>query len=245
MIEITEAPQTPILPAQDFPEPVVVPHPSSTEEETVLAGEITALWLQHEDFRSALRNSKAETSKLREELGQRLTQMKEVLARPGRNGEWSSWLKQQQIPRATADRLVARHATSLNRDMNCLSESIIKPTEEEILKFVSATSSRVRKTLPGAINIYHFIGFISLLCGLESNETAEGILIPRPESAAPERAAVSAEIVNAGIGLPQSFSPASPASAPSPFVPPSHSDPSTAPAWSFSLALHPQFARLR
>jgi hypothetical protein len=58
--------------------------------------------------------------------------MKELLAKPGRDGQWSGFLRERNIPRATGDRLVARHQRSLNPDANRLSEPVSEPTEEEV-----------------------------------------------------------------------------------------------------------------
>jgi hypothetical protein len=176
--------------------------PKPSEEEIMLASEIEHLWGRHRNVQMSIQQDRDKVCSLRAELGQRLSQMKEVLARPGRNGQWSAWLKEHKIPRANADRLVAKHARSPNPDMNCLSESISEPTEDTIMKLVSQVSSRLRKTLPGATNIYHFIGSLASSLGLEPKETVGGLLVPRPESTAPESAATSAEILNAGIDLP-------------------------------------------
>ena len=200
MLEIEETIHVPEYADRAFLEIPALQNP--TEEETVLTGEIEHLWKQHRNVQISIQQDRENVSSLRAELGQRLSQMKEVLARPGRNGQWSAWLKEHKIPRANADRLVAKHARSPNPDMNCLSESISEPTEDTIMKLVSQVSSRLRKTLPGATNIYHFIGSLASSLGLEPKETVGGLLVPRPESAAPESAATSAEILNAGIDLP-------------------------------------------
>ena len=200
MLEIEETIHVPEYADRAFLEIPALQNP--TDEETVLTGEIEHLWKQHRNVQISIQQDRENVSSLRAELGQRLTQMKEVLARRGRNEQWSAWLKEQRIPRATADRLVANHERSLNPDLNCLTESIFEPTDEEIVRLVSAISSRVRKVLPGAITIYHFVGSLASSLGLEPKETVGGLLVPRPESAAPESAATSAEILNAGIDLP-------------------------------------------
>ncbi|WP_162601407.1 hypothetical protein [Occallatibacter savannae] len=42
-------------------------------------------------------------------LGHLLLLQKQKLSKLGRGGGWSAWLKQEGVPRATADRLVAEH----------------------------------------------------------------------------------------------------------------------------------------
>jgi hypothetical protein len=75
---------------------------------------------------------------LRAKLGEQLSEMKQMLAKPGRGGQWSSFLEERQIPRATADRLVARHLRSLDPDANRLSEPVSEPTEEEVQRLFIA-----------------------------------------------------------------------------------------------------------
>jgi hypothetical protein len=70
--------------------------------------------------------------------------MKEVLAKPGRNAEWSAFLREHNIPRATADRLVVRHQRDLNPDANCVTGAESEPPEEEVRKlFASVWHARV------------------------------------------------------------------------------------------------------
>jgi hypothetical protein len=42
---------------------------------------------------------------------------------PGRGGQWSGFLRDRGIPRATADRLAIRYQESLNPDANRISEA--------------------------------------------------------------------------------------------------------------------------
>ena len=50
----------------------------------------------------------------RADLSKRLHELKSVLSRPGRGGAWFSFLKEQSIPRSTADRLVNAHGKAIS-----------------------------------------------------------------------------------------------------------------------------------
>lgn len=87
--------------------------------------------------------------------------MKQVLARPGRNGQWSGWLKQSRISRATADRLVAKHERSLQPDSNCLTEQITEPSEQEMQNLFAKPAPKLRKVLRTPASVYHFIDLLA------------------------------------------------------------------------------------
>ncbi len=78
------------------------------QDESALTAEITELWQIHNDFKTSLRQQSQNLRSLRAELGKKLAEMKQMLARPGRSGKWSVWLKDHKIARATADRLVLK-----------------------------------------------------------------------------------------------------------------------------------------
>ena len=73
--------------------------------------------------------------------------MKQILAKPGRGGQWSSFLVERQIPRATADRLVARHLRSLDPNANCVTEDVSEPTEEEVQRLFTSVWPKLHRTL--------------------------------------------------------------------------------------------------
>src|ERR1700682_6463421 len=81
--------------------------PSATlESQNELGEEITNLWVAHANAKMAARATNVELRAIRAKLGEQLCRMKEVLAQPGRGGQWSGFLRNSKIPRATADRLV-------------------------------------------------------------------------------------------------------------------------------------------
>ncbi len=86
--------------------------PEDVEKETALTGEITKLWYSHEWSKSSLRRSRTELERLRDQLAERLNEYKSLLVRTGRNGKWMGFLREANIPRTTADRLVAKSQLS-------------------------------------------------------------------------------------------------------------------------------------
>jgi hypothetical protein len=110
-----------------------------------------------------------------------LHQMKELLARPGRNGQWSAWLKERAIPRATADRLALKYEQSLHPHANCLSESISEPTEDEIEKLCAKVFPKLRRVLRTQHSLYRFVELMtSTFDGVDHKMTEEGLLIVKP-----------------------------------------------------------------
>ena len=135
------------------------------------------------DFRASIKNETQKFRSLRDELGRHLSEMKQVLARPGRGGQWSSFLKEHKIPRATADRLVQKYERSPNPNVNRLIESIPEPTEEEIQKLFNAVWPRLRRVLTTPSSVYHFVSALASASEDPCFEVREdGILIPKPSA---------------------------------------------------------------
>jgi hypothetical protein len=122
------------------------------------------LWVAHGNAKIAARATNEELRALRAKLGEQLSEMKQRLAKPGRGGQWSSFLEERQIPRATADRLVARHLRSLNPDANLLTEPIAEPTEEEVQKLFTSVWSKLRRTLRSRQSLILFIDLLTAHC---------------------------------------------------------------------------------
>jgi hypothetical protein len=121
--------------------------PEIIESHNDLGEAITGLWMAHADARNRARSTNEELRALRAKLGEHLWEMKQILVKPGRGGQWSSFLEERQIPRATADRLVARHLRSVNPDVNCVIEEFSEPTDEEVQRLFVAVWPKLRRTL--------------------------------------------------------------------------------------------------
>lgn len=74
-----------------------------------LSGEIVSQWFQRKSLQREMTGLQAELSRMDGVLSGLLYEQKKRLCRLGRNGGWSRWLKQNHIPRATADRLTLEH----------------------------------------------------------------------------------------------------------------------------------------
>jgi hypothetical protein len=117
------------------------------EPQNALGEAITCLWAAHVIAKNTARATKAELHEIRLKLGEHLHEMKKLLAAPGRDGQWSGFLREHNIPRATADRLVARHQRSIDPDANLLTEPIPEPTEKEVETLFKSILPKLRRTL--------------------------------------------------------------------------------------------------
>jgi hypothetical protein len=157
------------------------PEPEPTaKDEAVLTAEIAELWRRHSDFKGSIKSQTENLRCLRAELGKRLSEMKQLLSRPGRNGQWSGWLKQNRISRATADRLVLQHERALHPDWNRLSEQITEPTEEEIQTLLDKVTPKLRLVMRTPLSAYKFIDLLSASVGLNRKETEGGFIVLKP-----------------------------------------------------------------
>lgn len=74
-----------------------------------LSGEIVNQWFQRKCIQREMNGLQAELSRMDGVLSGLLYEQKKKLSRLGRNGAWNGWLRQNNIPRSTADRLVLEH----------------------------------------------------------------------------------------------------------------------------------------
>jgi hypothetical protein len=119
---------------------------SGSETEQRLATQIGELWSIHAQAEAAAVQSKEHLSQIRHQLGERLCDVKKLVARPGRGGGWSAFLAAQGIPRATADRYVQQYQRTLHPDPNCLNESI-ESTELGVRRLFAAVWPRLRRVI--------------------------------------------------------------------------------------------------
>jgi hypothetical protein len=132
--------------------------PTLLHTETALTAEIARLWSIHKDGKAAARRSRAELKTLRQELGQRLHDMKALIARTGRNGGWAAYLRAQRLPLATADRYVSAHEALLNPPAdNLLNEELSEPLESEVRNSAQKLLPRLCRLLTTQEAVYHFV----------------------------------------------------------------------------------------
>jgi hypothetical protein len=165
----------PQAPAPDVPQP-----DGASPDEANLNAEITELWRLHTDYKGSIKNQTENLRSLRTELGKLLHQMKALLAKPGRGGQWSAWLKERQISRATADRLVTKYERSLNPELNCLNEAIPEPTEEQIQMLLNNVAPKLRRVLRTPASAYRFIDLLTSSFALDRKDTEEGFILQKP-----------------------------------------------------------------
>lgn len=151
-----------------------------TEAERKLATDINDLWSFHVHAQNAVATTRDELKAIRQRLGERLHEMKLLLARPGRNGQWPSFLQQHGIPRTTADRLVAGHKRSLAPEANCASGTFPTPTKQDIQRLLTSVWPRLAKTLTTPDSIFTFLHFVILRADIQHEYSDEGILMYCP-----------------------------------------------------------------
>ena len=161
--------------------PAAVPSEQlDTEAERKLTTDINDLWSVHVQAQNTVATTKDELKVIRQRLGERLHEMKKLLARPGRNGQWSSFLQQHGIPRSTADRLVAGRERSLAPETNRFSDAIPKPTKQDIQRLLTSVWPRLAKTLTTPDSIFTFLHFVILRADIPHEYSDEGIMMYRP-----------------------------------------------------------------
>ena len=145
--------------------------------EEAIAHDIACMWETHRSMQGSVKDSQAELHKLGKTLGEALFFMKLLLAKPGRNGKWSEFLREKKIPRTSGDRLVSAYERSVSPDANCTNGAIQPPTQEEVRKLCSAVWSRVGKKLATSESVYWFIRDLVLVSGARHEPREGGILV--------------------------------------------------------------------
>jgi hypothetical protein len=138
--------------------------PEPTDSQTEIGEAITNLWVAHAKAKIAARATNEELRALRGKLGEQLSEMKRLLAKPGCDGQWSGFLREHDIPRATADRLVGRHLRSLNPEENCFNEPVSEPTDEEVQKLFMAVWPKLGRTLRSQQSVDLFVSLLMAHC---------------------------------------------------------------------------------
>ena len=160
-----------------------------------MADEIRQLWAVHVNAKTTVKKTKADLKAILERLSERLYELKQLLARPGRNGQWSAWLKERKISRATADRLVQRYGANLP-GYESPHEAISNPSEDTAEKLAQSVWLRFRKTLATDEVVFQFIGCIAEISGVGHEQRAEGLVIFKPVPKAAEELPGSAPAID-------------------------------------------------
>ena len=133
--------------------------------------------------------------------------MKRLLAKPGRNGGWSSFLRSERIAKATADRLVRQRQESGGEQSNIVTEEVPQSGAPSVERLLTSLLPRLRGSLTTAESAYDFVvglvGAFGLACDpkddgmLIFNPSPKGLSAPVVEPAAVDQAAA---VANASVG---------------------------------------------
>jgi hypothetical protein len=146
--------------------------------ETQLAQQISDLWSDHARLSADQKATAKELRQIRATLAERLYEMKSLLSRPGRSGQWRSWLRQRHIPRSTADRLASRHGETQGiEDGNVPNGAIPNSPEDSAGKLAKSVWQRFRKTLATYEAVIQFIDQIAELSGVGHERREGGLMI--------------------------------------------------------------------
>jgi hypothetical protein len=157
--------------------------PDDAMIETQLAQEISTLWSDHVRLSTDRRATSKELRLIRMKLAERLHAMKSLLCRPdrGRASQWQGWLRQQGIPRSTADRLVARYDETLCRHSESMpSEEPSEPGPPTVEELAKGVWQRVGKFLSTGELVLRFIGCIAEISGVGHEQRDGGLVIFNP-----------------------------------------------------------------
>jgi hypothetical protein len=146
------------------------------QDEVYLASRIGKLWEVRRAHGDAINGEKARLHRVDGELGELLFHLKLTLAKTGRNGKWTAWLRENKVARASADRLVQRFESTLP-GFKSPHESDKEPTEADILKLSKAVWSRIHRVLTTDEAVVHFIRCIVIASGVAHEWREEGFVI--------------------------------------------------------------------
>lgn len=155
------------------------------ETEQKLADEIKHLWAVHVEAQTTVKKTKAELEAIRQQLGERLHEMKQLLARPGRNGRWPSFLRSQGIARPTAERLVRPHEAPVGPQPDSAGGQVGEPTDADVERFFDSYWFRMRKRHPTRQGAYDFLLWYVENLGLAHEVQVNGILVINPTADSP------------------------------------------------------------
>jgi hypothetical protein len=178
MVEIVE---NALIPEPDAEVQPGTLQPDDGAIENQLTKEISTLWSSHVRLSADRKATAKELRLIRGSLAERLHAMKSLLSRPGRLGQWRRWLRQQGIPRSTADRLASRHAETLvGENGNVPTGAISEPGEANAEKLAKNVWLRFGKLLTTHESILRFIGCIVTASGVAHEQREEGLVIFNP-----------------------------------------------------------------
>ena len=153
------APTSAPLVKASVPAPVAINPADPSPREAMLEKEVENLWRDHKQAKSFSRKTSEELKLIRADLARALHSVKNVLARPGCKGEWSSFLDSHSIARTTANRLVGAHEKSIGQpDSNCPDGAIPESTEDVVRRCLDRSWKKLSPVLSTPEVVEMFIG---------------------------------------------------------------------------------------
>lgn len=116
-------------------------------DDEFVAGEIAARYFHREQSRRLKDLHEREMLEFDATLAELLFRRKQMLCRLGRNGQWSLWLRQQNISRSTADRLVAQYAESHGLAGELRHREILEPLQGNVCTAAGRVFKRLKNML--------------------------------------------------------------------------------------------------
>lgn len=139
--------------------PTVVDPANPEPTEAQLEKQVEALWQDHKQAKSSARKTNKELALIRADLARALHSLKNVFARPGCKGEWSSFLDGHSISRTAADRLVSAHEKSLAQpESDCTDGATEESTEAVVRRCLDRYWKRLSPVLSTLEAVELFIG---------------------------------------------------------------------------------------
>ena len=169
------------------PEVTINPDHAAKAEEEIIASDIASTWRKYRQLQGSVKKSQNKLQSLGQSLGEALFGMKAMLAKPGRNGSWSQFLRKNKIPRTSGDRLVRAYERSINSGVNCTVGAIQPLTQDSVHKLCAAIWARSHKKLTSYELTYMFLCEMAVVSGTR-HEVREGgvFLFDSPLETAPE-----------------------------------------------------------
>jgi hypothetical protein len=131
-------------------------------EEKLLAREVAGLWFSDQLRIRSIHRTRQELLKIRTELSKRLHECKELLVGKGRGGQWAAFLRETDIPRATADRYARKWELSLvPLPEKRLTEAFTVPTPEEITRLVDKLKPKLIRVLTTSESVAQFVSALA------------------------------------------------------------------------------------
>jgi hypothetical protein len=153
-------------------------------EDKFVPGEIVNRWFHREQSRRLKDLHEREMLEFDATLAELMFRRKQTLSRLGRNGQWSLWLRQQNISRSTADRLAAQYAESHGLAGELKHRDIAEPLEGNICLAAIRVFKRLKNMLSSPRSRMIFIRCLADRFGLgvEFGEDGSTLLSFSPPS---------------------------------------------------------------